>query len=158
MKPGSHILKLLISGIFLMTACSSLSPGSSEKLPEKKIWTVITTTGDTLMAEVSITEKEKESGLMWRKKLPENHGMLFMYTEERRLCFWMKNTVIPLDIAFMNSEGIIVDIQEMTITDNDSHIYCSRYPASMALEVNHGWFRKRNITEGDTLRIIGDLR
>ncbi len=109
---------------------------------------------DTLFVEVAVTPEEREIGLMYREFLPENNGMLFIFEQESRLSFWMKNTFIPLSIAFINSDGIIVDIQQMEPMTTKSHI--SRFPAKYALEVNKGWFKKHRIAVGDTVRFLFD--
>ncbi len=107
---------------------------------------------DTLSVEVAVTPQEREIGLMFREFLPENSGMLFIFQEESRLSFWMKNTFIPLSIAFIDSNGVIVDIQDMEPMTTKSHI--SKFPAKFALEVNKGWFKKRQISVGDTVKFI----
>lgn len=109
---------------------------------------------DTLFVEVAITPQEREEGLMYREFLPENNGMLFIFEEESRLSFWMKNTFIPLSIAFINSKGVIVDIQQMVPMTTVSHV--SKLPAKYALEVNKGWFKKHNIAVGDTVKFLFD--
>ncbi len=109
---------------------------------------------DTLFVEVAVTPQEREIGLMYREFLPENNGMLFIFEQESHLSFWMKNTFIPLSIAFINSKGIIVDIQQMEPMTINSHI--SKLPAKYALEVNKGWFKKHHIAVGDTVKFLFD--
>jgi uncharacterized protein len=92
---------------------------------------------------------ERTRGLMYRTALVENRGMLFVYEEEQTLSFWMKNTLIPLSIAFMNAEGRIVDMQDMKPLDDDPPSYVSAKPAQYALEVNQGFFKERGVEVGD---------
>ncbi len=89
---------------------------------------------------------------MYRDSLPENHGMLFVFDREQPLAFWMKNTKIPLSIAFLNKDFVIVDIQDMEPFSEKTHI--SAVPAMYALEVNQGFFRKHGIEVGDTLKFV----
>ena len=89
---------------------------------------------------------------MHRKDLPSDQGMLFVYFRETELSFWMKNTYIPLSVAFINSDGVIVDIQHMEPETTTSHK--SKKPALYALETNKGWFKKHGIKEGDRVKGI----
>jgi hypothetical protein len=95
------------------------------------------------------TEEEKARGLMFRQKLGKNEGMLFVYEKEERLSFWMKNTPIPLSIAFLDKTGMIVDIQDMVPFSLQTRV--SAYPAQYALEVNGGWFRANDVSIGDAV-------
>jgi len=84
---------------------------------------------------------------MFRKNLPSDAGMLFVFESEQRLSFWMRNTYIPLSIAYIDARGVIREILDMAPLD-DSVTYPSRYPVKYALEVNRGWFASRGITPG----------
>lgn len=106
--------------------------------------------GVPLRVEVAQTDEDRLQGLMNRDQLPEDQGMLFVFTTPRILSFWMRNTFIPLDIAFINEKGIIVDIQTMQPIDESKH-YISTAPALYALEVNAGWFKKHKIKKGDQI-------
>ena len=100
--------------------------------------------------EIADTGPERELGLMGRTALPEDRGMLFVFGEEQEeLSFWMKDTLIPLSIAFMDSEGRIVDIQDMKPLDDEPPHYVSAEPAQYALEVNRGFFEERGVEVGD---------
>lgn len=111
----------------------------------------LTLKGKNLKVEVVQTEEEKARGLMFRESLGKNEGMLFVYEKEEFLSFWMKNTRIPLSIAFMDAKGIIVDIQDMEPFGLETHT--SAFPALYALEVNQGWFRRNGITVGDRVNL-----
>ncbi|MBP1717722.1 MAG: hypothetical protein H6Q43_1160 [Deltaproteobacteria bacterium] len=110
------------------------------KIKEKKI-----------KAEVVRTEPEKARGLMFRQKLGRDEGMLFVYEKEERLSFWMKNTPLPLSIAFLDKSGMIVDIQDLVPFSLQTHV--SAFPAQYALEVNQGWFKANGISIGDTVTL-----
>jgi uncharacterized protein len=107
--------------------------------------------GDEVEVQVEIADDSSEQarGLMYRTALAENRGMLFVFPHEERLSFWMKNTLIPLSVAYMDSEGRIVDIQDMKPLDDDPPHYVSAEPARYALEVNQGFFDKQGIKVGD---------
>ncbi|HYQ82874.1 MAG TPA: DUF192 domain-containing protein, partial [Rubrobacter sp.] len=105
--------------------------------------------------EVADNTFEQARGLMDRTMLGENRGMLFVYPEERELSFWMKNTLIPLSIAFIDSESRIVDIQDMKPLDDEPPHYLSAEPAQYALEVNQGFFEERDVRVGDRVALPG---
>lgn len=107
-----------------------------------------------IVAEVALTASQRSRGLMWRMEMPDNMGMLFILEPHSRQCFWMRNTYIPLTIAFLNKEFKIMQLNDMNPLSEDLH--CSKEPADFALEVNQGWFAQRNIQVGDYLE--GTLR
>jgi uncharacterized membrane protein (UPF0127 family) len=109
-----------------------------------------------LNAEIAKTPAEREKGLMFRKSLGESDGMLFVFDNEEYLSFWMKNTFIPLDIAYIDKKGIINEIYYMAPIDI-SNIYSSIKPAMYALEVNAGWFDKHKIKIGSKIDFNGCL-
>ena len=106
-----------------------------------------------VQVEVADDMDEMQKGLMGRTALAEDAGMLFVYPEERELSFWMKDTLIPLSIAFMDAEGRIVDIQDMKPLDDKPPHYTSAEPARYALEVNEGFFDERGVEVGDRARL-----
>ena len=99
-----------------------------------------------LTAEIAATAPQRATGLMHRRMLPENRGMLFVFPYTAPQSFWMMNTYIPLSIAFLDENGTIVNIADMRPLTTDSHT--STKPAKYALEMNQGWFAKRNIKAG----------
>lgn len=109
-----------------------------------------------LTVEIADTQPEREKGLMFRYSMPRDNGMLFVFDNERNLSFWMKNTFIPLDIAYISSKGIINEIYRMEPLDY-SIVYPSKKPARYALEVNAGWFQKNGIKPGMKLDFNGCL-
>ena len=103
-----------------------------------------------IKAEFADTFPARTRGLMFREKLAQNAGMLFRFDEADRQCMWMKNTLIPLSVAFTDDAGTIVTILEMKPHDETSR--CSTKPARFALEMNGGWFAERGIKPGMKLR------
>ena len=97
-------------------------------------------------AEAAINQEDRMRGLMQRKSMPQNHGMLFAFTESQRHCMWMKNTLLPLSVAFMDEQGRILNIEDMQPQTENNH--CAAKPASFALEMNEGWFRQKGIAPG----------
>ena len=109
-----------------------------------------------LKVEVSDTSEKREKGLMFRKYLHESEGMLFVFDSEEQLNFWMKNTLIPLDIAYIDRNGVINEIYHMKPLDV-SLTYNSIKPAMFALEVNLGWFSRHKIKTGSKIEFNGCL-
>jgi hypothetical protein len=107
-----------------------------------------------LRVEIADTDSRRQTGLMYRGSLDENSGMLFVFENEHRLNFWMKNTLIPLSIAYIGRNGLIKDIINMKPLDT-SVTYPSSGPALYAIEVNAGWFKKNNITVGCRINLNG---
>lgn len=112
--------------------------------------TTLDVAGHEVKVEVADDESERRRGLMHRDSLPEDRGMLFVYPEEQTLSFWMRNTDIPLDVAFIDRRGYIVDIQQMDPRTEEMHR--SSRPAMYALEMNRGWFEAHGVEEGDRVR------
>lgn len=150
---------LLFASIMILTNCqqqvdSSLSTPSNTLPPLR---TVTMNVGNTVIdVEVAITYQEQMQGLMHRESMPENHGMLFVYSQPKYMSFWMKNTFIPLSIAYIREDGIIGNIEDMvpqqgTMTPVER--YNSKYKSLYALEMNQGWFEKQGVKAGDRIEI-----
>ena len=103
-------------------------------------------------AEVAATPDHRMVGLMKRRSMPANHGMLFIFTEPQRHCMWMKNTLLPLSVAFLDEQGRILNVEDMKPQTENNH--CARNPARYALEMNLGWFAQRGIKPGTKLNGI----
>jgi len=97
-------------------------------------------------AAVAANDADREQGLMYRTELAPNEGMLFVFGETAVHCFWMKNTLIPLSIAFMRADGTITDIDEMQAETTNNH--CPRNNGVYALEMSKGWFAAKGIKPG----------
>ena len=125
---------LAIAGLFLVA-----SVAAAADLP-----TTVLTVGDhKLTAEVVVTPEQRAVGLMHRFSLKPDHGMLFVFERSEPLSFWMKNTFIPLSIAFIGADGRIVNIEDMKPQTEDTH--WSKGPALYALEMRKGWFAEKGI-------------
>ncbi len=107
--------------------------------------------GVELTVELARTSGERSRGLMFREELAEDGGMLFVYVEDTEAGFWMKDTLIPLSIAFIAADGTILDIQGMEPLSEDTHRPPEAY--RYALEVNLGWFQRNGFDAGDWVEI-----
>jgi uncharacterized protein len=114
----------------------------------------LTINGQKVVAEVATTMQDRATGLMNRFSLQPDHGMLFVFERAETLHFWMKNTYIPLSIAFMDASGRILNIEDMAPQTETTHP--SKGPALYALEMRKGWFLERGIKAGD--RVEGVVR
>ncbi len=103
--------------------------------------------GHALSAEVASTDSQRSMGLMHRRILPENRGMLFVFPSLALHAMWMMNTYVPLSVAFLDRDGVIINIADMEPHTQTAH--GALRPAKYALEANQGWFRKRGIKPGD---------
>ncbi len=149
------ILKIII--IFLTFSIFSHVLSKNQNLQTKKICILNQKKEQrSIIVELANTVKSRTYGLMYRKKVDLNKGMLFIFKKEKYLSFWMKNVSIPLSIAYIDKNGIIKDIQDMKPFDI-SITYPSKYPAKYALEVNQGWFKKNMIKEGNKVLLNGCL-
>lgn len=110
-------------------------------------------------AEIADDKAERQKGLMSRPEgsLPEDAGMLFVFGREKTLSFWMKDTLLPLSIAYVAADGRIVDIEDMEPLDKKTK-HPSAEPAKYALEVNQGFFAERGVEVGDTVEIPEEYR
>lgn len=100
-------------------------------------------------AEVAADSQNRQVGLMNRKTMPTQRGMLFVFTEKNTHCMWMRNTFIPLSVAFLDEDGVIINIEDMQPQTESNH--CAKVPARFALEMNLGWFAQRAIKPGSKL-------
>ena len=106
-------------------------------------------------AEVASTPQMRARGLMYRQQMAQQRGMLFVFAENATHCMWMKNTYLPLSVAFLDAHGKVINIEDMQPQTEDNH--CAAAPARFALEMNLGWFRERGIKSGDALRGVERL-
>ncbi|WP_281891296.1 DUF192 domain-containing protein [Limnohabitans sp. TEGF004] len=100
--------------------------------------------------QVAQTEAQRQTGLMFRKEMPQHEGMLFVFEQAATQCFWMKNTLLPLTAAFVADDGTIVNLADMKPQTTDSH--CSEKPVRFVLEMHQGWFTKKGLNAGSRLR------
>lgn len=104
----------------------------------------------TILVEIADTKQKRSLGLMYRKKLKPDHGMLFVFPQEDYQTFWMKNTFIPLSIGYFNEDGILLETFEMKPNQTEE-VYSSKEKAIYALEMEAGWFSKNKINPGAVL-------
>ncbi|MEC5384165.1 DUF192 domain-containing protein [Uliginosibacterium sp. H3] len=97
-------------------------------------------------AEVAASEDLRMYGLMFRKEMPSNAGMVFVFETSQQYCMWMKNTLLPLSVAFIDETGKIINIEDMKPQTENSH--CAEKPARFALEMNKGWFKDKHFKAG----------
>lgn len=109
-----------------------------------------------IRAEVAADMAGRSRGLMFRKSLAPNAGMVFIFEDASLHCMWMKNTLIPLSVAFLDESGTIINIEDMAPQTEDTH--CAKKPARYALEMDRGWFAARGIKPGTRLGGIDKLR
>lgn len=138
-----------ILSISLVTAVFAVQADDTQ--PQPKLPTIKLSTGIyVIQAEVAQTPEQREIGLMNRKAMGASDGMLFAFEIPGQQCFWMKNTLLPLSVAFVSDDGTIVNIDDMQPLTQDSH--CSTKPVRFVLEMNQGWFAKRGIKAGEKLQ------
>ena len=128
----------------LMTLASGFA--GAQEVPQQLPTTRLSTGMHVLQVMVARTPEQLSTGLMFRKTMGTNDGMLFVFDEPSQQCFWMKNTLLPLSIAFIDDTGIVANIDDMKPQTLDSH--CSTKPVRFVLEMNVGWFDKRGIKAG----------
>jgi len=146
----------LLSGILLVAMMLFVDSHESECKLRTCLIKFTNSSGEhiKLKVEVAATEQMRQKGLMYRMSLPENEGMIFIFEKDKSLSFWMKNTYIPLDIAFIDSRGVITDILQMRPLDT-SVFYNSSKEVRYAVETNQWWFAKNRITAGSKADISG---
>lgn len=137
-----------------LTAC--LSPGwvAAQSAPQLDLQRTQLSAGMHLIdAQVARTPEQRQIGLMMRKEMPQNEGMVFVFEQASVQCFWMKNTLLPLTAAFLADDGRIVNMTDMKPRTEDPH--CSLEPVRYVLEMNQGWFAKKGIKSGS--KVAGNL-
>ncbi|NWG75912.1 MAG: DUF192 domain-containing protein [Rubrivivax sp.] len=121
--------------------------GAAPAQEPQRLPTVTLTAGmHNIVAMVAQTPEQRAVGLMHRREMATHEGMLFVFEQPATQCFWMKNTLLPLTIAFLTDDGTIVNLADMQPQSLDSH--CSARPVRYALEMNQGWFARRAIKPG----------
>ena len=105
------------------------------------------------LSDIEIVSKyeDRKTGLMYKKSIPDNYGMFFVWPYEKKQCMWMKNTLIPLSVGYLNKRGKVIGIYDMVPLSKNS--VCSNKAAKYALEVNSGWFEENKIEIGDVIEI-----
>lgn len=132
----------------LALACAALAGGPARgQSAQPRLPTVALSAGiHSIVAEVARTPEQRQTGMMFRREMGANEGMLFVFEQAGVQCFWMRNTLIPLAVAFVADDGTVVNLDEMKPQSDDSH--CSTAPVRYVLEMNQGWFSKRGVQPG----------
>ncbi|MBB6479162.1 DUF192 domain-containing protein [Spirochaeta isovalerica] len=134
-------LLLTILAVLAFLSCDSSSLETAE----------IQVGDKTIRVEIADNDQSRATGLMNRKSMDEDHGMLFVFQEEKKMSFWMKNTLIPLSIAYISKNGEIKEIYDMYPLD-ESPVRSTR-SVLYALEMNQGWFERNGISPGDRITL-----
>jgi len=125
-------------------------PARAAEEPQMELATTRLTAGiHNINVQVAQTPEEHAVGLMYRRSMPTNEGMLFIFPAPAKQCFWMKNTLLPLSAAFILDDGTLLNIEDMKPKALESH--CSARPVRFVLEMHQGWFAKRGLRAGDKL-------
>jgi uncharacterized membrane protein (UPF0127 family) len=147
-----HLLSLTVRRLF--AACVLLvgvqGASQAQGVPQTDLPRVGLTIGMyRIDAQVAGTPQSRETGLMFRREMPQQEGMLFAFSAPAQQCFWMKNTFLPLTAAFIADDGTIVNLVDMQPQTTDSH--CSAKPVRFVLEMNQGWFAHKGFKAGTRL-------
>ncbi len=147
---GLGVLARLLAGLVPFLLAAGVHAQAGEQ-PQTGLQRVDLTAGMyRIDAQVANAPQERQIGLMHRKAMPQQEGMLFIFDEPGVQCFWMKNTLLPLTAAFVADDGTVVNLADMQPQTMDSH--CSDKPVRFVLEMNQGWFRSRAIKAGFRLK------
>jgi uncharacterized membrane protein (UPF0127 family) len=149
---SSTVRQRIFSLLFIFVLNAGFAACSPQK--QKTVILAIETENEStveITVEIARTEEERAKGLMFRKALPDGEGMLFVFDRDQVLSFWMKNTIIPLSIAFIASDGHIIEIKDMQ--PNDLTSVKSSRSVRYALEAPQGWFQRVNVKPGDVVKL-----
>jgi hypothetical protein len=147
--PRTCTMNRRLASLFCLLALSAWPAWSQDK-PQTQLPRVALSAGMHLInAQLAATPEQRAIGLMHRREMPTNEGMLFAFEQAGVQCFWMKNTLLPLTAAFVADDGTIVNLADMKPQSLDSH--CSAQPVRFVLEMNQGWFAKRGLPAGSKL-------
>ncbi len=135
---------------FLLLWATTLTSAHAQGTPQTNLQRIVLSAGiHQIDTQVAVTPEQHEVGLMYRKEMPQFEGMLFVFQNPTKQCFWMKNTDLPLTAAFVADDGTIVNLEDMKPQTTDSH--CSTKPVRYVLEMNQGWFAKKGLKSGAKL-------
>jgi uncharacterized membrane protein (UPF0127 family) len=143
-------MEKLTSRLIFLAATLAIAASA---IAQQKFTVIPLTAGVHLIqAEVAAKDAERQQGLMYRTHMAPNEGMVFLFDAPAGVCMWMKNTYVPLSVAFIDKDGKIVNIEDMQPQTTESH--CAKGAVRYALEMNRGWFKQKNIKPGS---VIGGL-
>jgi len=141
-----HINRILISIIITIASFASYA-----QAPQTHLQRAVLSLGMfQIDAQIAQTPEERQIGLMFRAQMPQAEGMIFIFEEPSKQCFWMKNTILPLTAAFIADDGTILNLADMKPQTTETH--CSAKPVRFVLEMNQGWFAKKGIKAGSKLK------
>jgi uncharacterized membrane protein (UPF0127 family) len=145
-RPTRHLRYLLLAALLATSLATA-----AQDTPQMHLERIQLTAGmHRIDAQVAATPEQRQTGLMFRKDMPPHEGMIFVFEQASKQCFWMKNTLIPLSAAFIADDGTIVNIEEMKPLVLDGH--CSTQPVRYVLEMNKAWFSKKGLKAGSKLQ------
>lgn len=130
----------------LLGALAALAVCAQAQQPQSLPTTTLSVGMHNIRAQVALTPEQRHTGLMFRRDMATHEGMLFVFEYPDSQCFWMRNTPLPLSIAFLADDGTVEQIADMQPQNDDMH--CSSKPVRFALEMNQGWFAKRGVKPG----------
>ncbi|MFH0131361.1 DUF192 domain-containing protein [Variovorax sp. VaC1] len=134
----------------LLLSASFVMPAHAQQQPQTDLARTQLSAGlYKIDVQIAQTPQQREIGLMFRKEMPQAEGMIFVFEQPATQCFWMRNTILPLTAAFVADDGRIVNLVDMQPMTENSH--CSLEPVRYVLEMNQGWFAKKNIKKGAKL-------
>jgi uncharacterized protein len=142
-------IKPIVLAVLSSTLLCLAVPVAAQDVQERLPGVPLTAGMHIIQAEVAQSPAQRSIGLMNRRTMGANEGMLFVFEVPGEQCFWMKNTLLPLSIAFLSDDGTVVNIEDMQPQTTDSH--CSRKEVRYALEMNQGWFARRGVKPGAKL-------
>jgi len=144
-KPPLRRLMFALSCLALTAGCAFAQDTPQTNLPRIKLSAGM----HQIDAQLALSPEQRQIGLMFRKEMPQHEGMIFVFEEPTKQCFWMKNTLLPLTAAFVADDGTIVNLEDMKPQTENPH--CSVKPVRYVLEMNKGWFAKKGIKAGSKL-------
>jgi uncharacterized membrane protein (UPF0127 family) len=144
---NSGMKHLFLTAVLLVATLANAQVQGSPQMDLQRI--VLTAGIHQIDTQVAVTQEQHAIGLMYRKEMPQQEGMLFVFQNPAKQCFWMKNTDLPLTAAFVADDGTIVNLEDMKPQTTESH--CSVKPVRYVLEMNQGWFAKKGLKAGAKL-------
>jgi len=142
-----NIRRFLFAFSLAFASVAAMAQDEPQNLPAMRLGAGI----HNIQAQIAKTPEQRATGLMFRRTMATNDGMLFIFEQPELQCFWMKNTLLPLSAAFLTDDGTIMNIEDMKPLTLESH--CSTKPVRYVLEMNQAWFAKRGLKPG--MRLSG---
>jgi len=156
MKPSARSRAALLVAAAALLAAPFLDCASAQQTGAQAPTVQLNAGIHLIHAELADTDRARTLGLMFRESLAPNHGMLFVFAAPDTHCMWMRNTLIPLSVAFLDADGTVVNIEEMKPRTDDSH--CAGRPVRFALEMSGQWFGQHGVRPGSMLQGLPPLR